>query len=295
MINVAHSGVQHRGSSVSVYCGAGRPSASPWQEWHCASVKCWFSGRGWSGRTIRVSTKGVSMIRAISGNSLRNYCIKCLKIGGILAFSWIPLLWIPLLVLLEMSTATFQFSESGGSLNGRNFFTELPFLQKSLPNPLIHCMPPPFSLKKPFFSLKRASSDPLPKNRLLLVLCREEKRQTTILDKKYCRDTSAGNWILQFSCHQKNIWNFLREGGSVLQIADRKFSIRRFSSQGFPAIPLCQWMFDWGKKKPNKHKGFWRDTPLVCVPSCPGDTSHLSRDMSRLSLGHSGPLVLIYT
>ena len=30
-------------------------------------------------------------------------------------------------------------------------------------------------------------------------------------------------------------------------------------------------------------------------PVCPGDTSHLSRDMSRLSRGHSVPLVLIYT
>ena len=33
-----------------------------------------------------------------------------------------------------MRTATFQFSESGGSLNGPGLFTELPFLQKSLPN-----------------------------------------------------------------------------------------------------------------------------------------------------------------
>ena len=32
-------------------------------------------------------------------------------------------------------TATFQFSESNGSLNGPDLFPELPFLQRSLPNP----------------------------------------------------------------------------------------------------------------------------------------------------------------
>ena len=42
-----------------------------------------------------------------------------------------------------MRTATFQFSESGGSVNGPNLFTELPFLYNSLPNPhSLNCLPP---------------------------------------------------------------------------------------------------------------------------------------------------------
>ena len=41
-----------------------------------------------------------------------------------------------------------------------------------------------------------------------------------------------------------------------------------------------------------KHFG---GTPPGVRPVCPGDTSHLSRDMSRLSRGHSVPLALIYT
>ena len=49
-----------------------------------------------SGRTKRVSTKGVSMIRAIS-----KLLYKMTQIRENLAFSWISLLWIPLLVLLE--------------------------------------------------------------------------------------------------------------------------------------------------------------------------------------------------
>ena len=49
-----------------------------------------------------------------------------------------------------------------------------------------------------------------------------------------------------------------------------------------------------GKEKTNKHKEFWRDPPGV-RPVCPADTSHLPRDTSRLSRGHSVPLVLIYT
>ena len=48
-----------------------------------------------------------------------------------------------------MRTATFQFSESGGSVNGPNLFTELPFLSKSLPNPSFTELPPRFSLKSP--------------------------------------------------------------------------------------------------------------------------------------------------
>ena len=48
------------------------------------------------------------------------------------------------------------------------------------------------------------------------------------------------------------------------------------------------------KKKPINIKNFG-GTPPGVRPVCPGDTSHLSRDMSRLSRGHSVPLVLIYT
>ena len=50
-----------------------------------------------------------------------------------------------------MRTATFQFSESGGSVNGPDLFTELPFLSKSLPSPSFTELPPPSSLKNPFF------------------------------------------------------------------------------------------------------------------------------------------------
>ena len=48
------------------------------------------------------------------------------------------------------------------------------------------------------------------------------------------------------------------------------------------------------RKKPMNIKNFG-GTPPGVRPICPGDTSHLSRDMSRLSRGHSVPLVLIYT
>ena len=48
----------------------------------------------------------------------------------------------------------------------------------------------------------------------------------------------------------------------------------------------------WGKKKPINIKNFG-GTPPGVRPVCPGDTSHLSRDMSRLSRGHSVPLVHI--
>ena len=37
-----------------------------------------------------------------------------------------------------MRTATFEFSESGGSLNGPDLFTELPFPVEILAKPLIH-------------------------------------------------------------------------------------------------------------------------------------------------------------
>ena len=65
-----------------------------------------------------------------------------------------------------MRTATFHFSESGGSQSGQDLFTELPFLWKSLvrlSNPsFIECLPP-FHLKTLLFPLKSASSHPLPK------------------------------------------------------------------------------------------------------------------------------------
>ena len=48
------------------------------------------------------------------------------------------------------------------------------------------------------------------------------------------------------------------------------------------------------KKKTINIKNFG-GTPPGVRPVCPGDMSHLSRDMSRLSRGHSVPLVLIYT
>ena len=48
------------------------------------------------------------------------------------------------------------------------------------------------------------------------------------------------------------------------------------------------------RKKPINIKNFG-GTPPGVRPVCPGDTSHLSRDMSRLSRGRSVPLVLIYT
>ena len=48
------------------------------------------------------------------------------------------------------------------------------------------------------------------------------------------------------------------------------------------------------RKKPINIKNFG-GTAAGVRPVCPGDTSHLSRDMSCLSRGHSVPLVLIYT
>ena len=53
-------------------------------------------------------------------------------------------------------------------------------------------------------------------------------------------------------------------------------------------------MDEWGKKKTINIKNFG-GTPPGVRPVCPGDTSYLSRDMSRLSRGRSVPLVLIYT
>ena len=50
--------------------------------------------------------------------------------------------------------------------------------------------------------------------------------------------------------------------------------------------------YEFGQTVNTKNFG---GTPPGVRPVCPGDTSHLSRDMSRLSRGHSFPLVLIYT
>ena len=59
-------------------------------------------------------------------------------------------------------------------------------------------------------------------------------------------------------------------------------------------VPLG-WGHQMGKEqKPINIKNFG-GTPPGVRPVCPGDTSHLSRDMSRLSRGHSVPFVLIYT
>ena len=67
----------------------------------------------------------------------------------------------------------------------------------------------------------------------------------------------------------------------------------------FRFFPFSSFFFrliftEWGKKKTINIKNFG-GTPPGVRPVCPGDTSHLSRDMSRLSRGHSVPLVLIYT
>ena len=62
-------------------------------------------------------------------------------------------------LIFRARTATFHFSESGGSLNRPDLFTELPL--KSLPTSPFTELPPPFSLKSPFFTEKSPS-----KNRL---------------------------------------------------------------------------------------------------------------------------------
>ena len=66
--------------------------------------------------------------------------------------------------------SNFQFSESGGSLNGPDLFTELPVLLKSLPNPSFTECLPHFHRQTLFFPPKIASSHPLPKTRLLHVV-----------------------------------------------------------------------------------------------------------------------------
>ena len=65
-----------------------------------------------------------------------------------------------------MRTATFQFSESVGSVNGPNLFTELPFLYRSLTNPSFTELPLPFSLKTPVFIEKCFVASPSQKSAL---------------------------------------------------------------------------------------------------------------------------------
>ena len=59
-----------------------------------------------------------------------------------------------------MKTATFQFSESGSSVNGPNLFTEP---VEILTKPSFTESPPPFSLKNPFFTEKCFVASPSPK------------------------------------------------------------------------------------------------------------------------------------
>ena len=68
----------------------------------------------------------------------------------------------------------------------------------------------------------------------------------------------------------------------------------RFESQTAMAIKSRDLEHLGRTRKPINIKNFG-GTPPGVRPVCPGDTSHLSRDMSRLSRGHSVPLVLIYT
>ena len=66
--------------------------------------------------------------------------------------------------------------------------------------------------------------------------------------------------------------------------------------QFFPATKNRKRLRFWllGKEKPINIKNFGGAPPGV-RPVCPGDTSHLSCGMSRLSRGRSVPLVLAYT
>ena len=60
--------------------------------------------------------------------------------------------------------SNFQFSESGGSLNGLDLFTDLAFLWKCVPSPSFTECHPPLFIEPPFSSLRSASSHPLPKS-----------------------------------------------------------------------------------------------------------------------------------
>ena len=62
-----------------------------------------------------------------------------------------------------MRTATFQFSESGGSLNGPDLF-RIAFPVEILAKPPFTELPPPFSLKTPFFTEKRFVASPSQKS-----------------------------------------------------------------------------------------------------------------------------------
>ena len=64
-----------------------------------------------------------------------------------------------------MRTATLHFSDSGGSLNGPDLFTEVFSCWNPYQAP-IHWIASPLFTENPFFSLKSVSSHPLPKNRL---------------------------------------------------------------------------------------------------------------------------------
>ena len=66
-----------------------------------------------------------------------------------------------------MRTATFQFSESGGSLTGPHLFTELPFLWNPYQTPDSLNRLAPFHWKRLFFTEKCFVAS-LPKNRLRL-------------------------------------------------------------------------------------------------------------------------------
>ena len=79
-----------------------------------------------------------------------------------------------------------------------------------------------------------------------------------------------------------------------IRFAPPHITAQKFSGQEFCAHPDCSDSENRERKKPINIKNFG-GTPPGVRPVCPGDTSHLSRDMSRLSRGHSVPLVLIYT
>ena len=98
---------------------------------------------------------------------------------------------------------------------------------------------------------------------------------------------------------ERKIWAY---HGPILMIP----GLRLWESCDLRFRILCRWAWRRGsdqsrkcainreRKKPINIKNFG-GTPPGVRPVCPGDTSHLSRDMSRLSWGHSVPLVLIYT
>ena len=58
----------------------------------------------------------------------------------------------------------------------------------------------------------------------------------------------------------------------------------------FMRSPLLECLLLIGERKKPINIQSFGGTPPGVRPVCPGDTSHLSRDMSRLSRGHSVPL-----